>query len=140
MDFDADRLAKNKAEVLRIHAQVERLVSVGRDEYLSDSRNALAARYLLVALVAAIADTCQHLLSKANGIACEGYVDCILEAGERGIVSVTLANRLRGLANLRNSLIHRYGTLGDAENYRLCREHAGEFPAFVREIERFTAW
>lgn len=67
---------------------------------LSDKRNSLAVKYLLIEAVESIADICQHLLAKAKGVACNGYVDCLVKAGEQGIIKADLSNKLRKLADL----------------------------------------
>ncbi len=135
MDFDADRLRRNKRDILDIRRSLEDFTSGGRDAFLADPRNALSVKYLLVQVVEAIADTCQHLLSRVAGVACEGYVDCILKAGEHGLLPLDLADKLRRLADLRNSIVHRYWIIDDRELYRLCRENSGDFRAFVDRIE-----
>ncbi len=136
--FDANRLARNKQDLLEVKAKIQTFVSIDLDSFLSDPRSSLAVKYLLVEAVEAIADTCQHLLSKAKGIACEGYVDCILKAGEHGVIAASLANKLRRLADLRNSLIHRYWIINDAEIYALCRGHADDFEEFAEQADQFV--
>lgn len=135
--LDANRLAKNKKDLLDIHAKVLSLIHPDESSFLSDPRNALSVKYLLVEAVECISDTCQHILSKEKGKACEGYIDCILKAGAEGIIPIALANKLRRLADLRNSLIHRYWIINDSEIYKLCRDNAGDFREFADQIDRY---
>lgn len=83
--------------------------------FLSDRRNSLALKSLLIQAVEAMTHACQHLLEKTKGSACSTYVDCILEAGGHGRISTTSANRLRKFADLRNNLVHRCWVIDDAE-------------------------
>jgi len=87
--------------------------------------------------VEAITEICQHILARTKGVSCGGYVDCIVKAGENGLINQTLANKLRRLADLRNSLIHRYWIINDEELYNICKENIGDFKDFITQIDDF---
>ena len=84
---------------------------MGKETFLPDYRNPLALKYLLIEAVEAITEICQHILARAKGASCSGYIDCIVKAGENGLITPTLANKLRRLADLRNSLIPNFPLL-----------------------------
>ncbi len=129
-----DRIAKGIADILDARAEMWKILSPGREAFLGDRRNTLAVRYLLIEAVEAIADICQHLLAKKQGVACSGYVDCIVKAGENDIIRPELAAKLRRLADLRNSLIHRYWIISDEELFGLCSANIGDFDEFCRQV------
>lgn len=131
-----DRLSKDLADILAAKAQVEEILSAGKDAFLGDRRNSLALKYLLIQAVEGMTDICQHLLAKTKGIACSGYVDCILKAGEHGLISTALANKLRKLADLRNNLVHRYWVIDDAELFDLCRDNIGDLSDFTSQVSK----
>lgn len=131
---NSDRVSKGIADILDAQAEMRKILSVGREAFLSDRKNSLAVKYLLIEAVEAIADACQHLLAKTKGVACSGYVDCIVKAGANGIIRPELANKLRKLADLRNSLIHRYWIINDEELFAQCGNNMGDFSDFVRQI------
>src|SRR2546429_9445827 len=87
--------------------EIERLVAVDQATFFSDSRNVFSMRYLIIQAVEAMTDLCQHMLARTRGIPCDGYIDCVVKAGEHGIISVVLAERLRRLADLCHILLHR---------------------------------
>ena len=88
---NGDRITKGIADILEAKADMERILSAGGESFRADKKNALALRYLLIEAVEAITDVCQHLLAKTKGVACSGYVDCIVKAGENGIISRSAA-------------------------------------------------
>lgn len=96
-------------------------------------------KYLLIEAVEAITDVCQHILAKTKGVVCDGYVDCILKAGNNEIISSELSNKLRRLADLRNSLIHRYWIINDEELYKVSKDNIGDLHDFVEQIDAFVA-
>jgi len=138
-----DRILKAKMDLVRVSDQIDQLFGNEVKDYLSDPRNALSLKYLLIEAVEAMADICQHLLAKAKGMVCEGYVDCLVKAGEAGIITTALAKKLRKLADLRNILIHRYWVIDDEKIYtqtmknkRNLREFIDQADGFINSIKR----
>lgn len=131
---NSDRVSKGIADILDAQAEMRKILSAGKEAFLSDRKNSLAVKYLLIEAVEAIADVCQHLLAKTKGVVCSGYVDCIVKAGENGIIRPELANKLRKLADLRNSLIHRYWIIHDDELFTQCSANIGDFSDFVAQV------
>ncbi len=98
----------------------------------------MSLKYLLIEAVEAITDLCQHVLAKTKGVACDGYVDCIVKAGNNAIITPELSNKLRRLADLRNSLIHRYWIINDEELFKVSKENIGDLQDFVDQIDVFV--
>lgn len=134
-----DKVIKGTTDIIHIKADLLKILSVGRDDFLSDKKNSLAVKYLLIEAVEAISDICQHVLAKARGVVCSGYVDCIVKTGEQGIIQSALANKLRKLADLRNSLIHRYWIINDEELFQQCSANIDDFSDFTMQMHTFLS-
>lgn len=132
---DRDRIAKDIADIAMARGELARLIAVDQATFFSDSRNAFSVRYLIIQTVEAMTDICQHMLARTRGIPCDGYIDCIVKAGEHGIISVALAERLRRLAALRNILLHRYWNIDDARVYTETQANVSDLATFIDEIE-----
>ena len=131
---NGDRITKGIADVLEAKAEMEKILSAGRVPFLAGRKNALALRYLLIEAVETITDVCQHLLAKTKGVACSGYVDCIVKAGENGVINVEHSKKMRKLADLRNSLIYRYWIINEEELFAQCSANIGDLPDFCRQV------
>lgn len=136
---DIDRITKAKMDVIKVCEQIDSLFGRGKKDYLSNPKNSLALKYLLIEAVEAIADVCQHLLAKTKGILCEGYVDCIVKTGKVGIISIPLSEKLRLLADLRNNLIHRYWVIDDEKLYIQAMDNKKYLRDFVDQVDTFLA-
>ena len=132
--LDRNRIAKDIADVATARGELERLLAVDQTTFLADSRNVFAMRYLIIQAAEALTDLCQHLLARTRGIPCEGYIDCIVKTGEHGIIPVTLAERLRRLAALRNILVHRYWSIDDARVYAETQANLSDLTTFSEAI------
>jgi uncharacterized protein YutE (UPF0331/DUF86 family) len=133
--LDRNRIAKDIADIAMARAEIERLIAVEQATFFSDSRNVFSVRYLIIQTVEAMTDLCQHMLARTRGIPCDGYIDCIVKAGEHGIISVALAERLRRLAALRNILMHRCWSIYDARVYIEAKANVSDLTTFIDEIE-----
>ncbi len=133
---NSNRISKGIADILEAKAQMEKILSSGKEAFLSDRRNSLALKYLLIQAVEAIADVCQHILAKTKGVACSGYVDCIVKAGENEVIQSSLATNLRKLADLRNSLVHRYWIINDDELFEHCTANINDFSDFCSQVSK----
>jgi uncharacterized protein YutE (UPF0331/DUF86 family)/predicted nucleotidyltransferase len=130
----SERVAKGIVVVPSAKVEMEKLLSGGKAAFLTEPKNAHALKYLLIEAVEAITDVCQHLLARKKGVVCSGYVDCIVKAGENGVIKVELSKKLRKLADLRNSLIHRYWIINDEELFTQCSADVGDLPDFCRQV------
>lgn len=137
--INKDRIAKSSTDLLNAGSDIEKMLSAGKEAFLSDRKNALAVKYLLIEAVEAITDICQHVLAKAKGTVCSGYVDCIVKAGENGLIQLPLSNKLRRLADLRNALIHRYWIINDEELFEQCSANINDFSDFIAQINTFIS-
>jgi uncharacterized protein YutE (UPF0331/DUF86 family) len=135
--IDIDRITKAKTDIISVYEQIDALLRSGIKDYLSDPKSPLALKYLLIKAVEAIADICQHLLAKTKGIACEGYVDCIMKTGKAEIITTSLSDKLRQLADLRNNLIHRYWIIDDEQLYSQTVDNKGYLRDFVDQVDAF---
>lgn len=135
--LDIDRITKAKTDVINVSAQIDNLTKVGIKDFLLDPKNSLALKFLLIEAVEAISDICQHLLAKIKGIACEGYVDCIMKTGKAGIITASLSDKLRHLADLRNNLIHRYWIIDDEQLFNQALDNRIYLKDFVEQINTF---
>jgi uncharacterized protein YutE (UPF0331/DUF86 family) len=136
---NADRISKGLADVLEAKSGMQNILLVGKEAFFADKKNSLALKYLLIEAVEAITDVCQHLLAKSKGVACSGYIDCIVKAGELGIIKPDLSNKLRKLADLRNSLIHRYWIIKDETLYLQSTENINDFSDFADQVNTFLS-
>ena len=82
--------------------------TTGLADFLSDRRQQLLVERLLHLSVEAASDLLEHLLVQGSGRQPQTYADTFIQAGQAGLISPTLAQRLVPAAGLRNRLVHDY--------------------------------
>jgi uncharacterized protein YutE (UPF0331/DUF86 family) len=138
MKIDTERIQKYLLEIKSRHHEIEELFRTHIDaEILKEPWVLKGIKYTLVEIAEAMANTLQHILSKHLGELATGYVETILRAGENGILSEALSNKLKPFFDFRNSLIHRYWYISDEKLLSLIRENQDDFLAFIGAIENY---
>ncbi|MBN2032447.1 MAG: DUF86 domain-containing protein [Deltaproteobacteria bacterium] len=135
MRSDKIRVRRYFAEIRKNSLDLNQLID--SRELLPGSIPLKAAKYILIELAEAMANTIQHILAKDKGIAVSGYIDTILKAYENGLVSENLFQRLKPFFDFRNSLIHRYWAISDARLVENILEGRENFDLFIEEIEAY---
>lgn len=137
MKTDLVRIRKYLAEIQKNSHELNEIIDQNR---LSPGSIELkAAKYMLIELAEAMANTLQHILAKDRGVAVSGYIDTILKAHEYGIVSEDLFAALKPFFDFRNSLIHRYWKVDDAVLISNIQTGKNDFEKFIEEIEAYLS-
>ena len=84
-----------------------------------------------------ILDVGNHILASIGENQIEDYVDIIDKLGERKIIPPEFAKTIRGMAGLRNILVHEYVDLDLKKIYEILQNRLGDFYDFMRYVNRF---
>jgi uncharacterized protein YutE (UPF0331/DUF86 family) len=138
MKIDTERIQKYLLEIKSRHHEIDVLFRSHSDtDILKEPWVLKGIKYTLVEIAEAMANTLQHILSKHLGELAAGYVETIIRAGEKGILSDVLSNKLKPFFDFRNSLIHRYWYISDEKLLTLVRKNQNDFLAFIEAIEKY---
>ncbi len=106
------------------------------DEFRTDvDTRELCVHYLRIALESVL-DICRHFLAVAGVSLAEFDTTNMIDlAGEKGLLDVAFAQRIRGIAGMRNAIVHVYWRLDYAEIYRVVTEQLVDFDEFARQTQ-----
>ncbi len=138
MKLDKDRIENYLRDIKLRTGEIENLVNnYSQNEILSQKWIIRGLKYLLIEIAEIMANTLTHILAKGRGESVTGYVETIIKAGETGIISKNLANKLKPFFDFRNSIIHRYWIISDDKLLALVRDNYKDFYNFIEEIEKY---
>lgn len=136
MKVDQERIERYLLEIKSRHREIEELLLQSSDASLLESPWILKGlKYSLIEIAEAMANVLQHLLAKEMGEPVTGYIDTVIRASRRGILSEPLSQRLKPFFDFRNSLIHRYWVISDEKLLSLVRQNHKDFLHFIEAIE-----
>jgi uncharacterized protein YutE (UPF0331/DUF86 family) len=127
-----------EARIREIHDAVSMLVELttkGFEELTMHER--LSMRYLIIQVVEAASSICMHILTGFFNERIEGFPECFIRLGVKGIIPRDLASRLASAARLRNLLVHRYWVILDEKVYESIKNGLKDFQGFTKHVREF---
>lgn len=133
---DPDRV-QFRLELLRGYlAELRRLRDLDVELYLR--YEVFAGRYLVQVAAQTCIDLAAHVIVSEGWRAPRDFGDGFTVLCEHGLLDEDLTGRLRGLAGMRNRLVHVYDTVDDARVHALLADGLGDVDTFAAVIARFA--
>ena len=109
------------------------------EEYVKGVLKRKATEMLLQELIEAAVDINTHIIVQTVNTVPDGYFESFIMAGEKGIISADLAEKLAPSAGLRNRLVHEYDLLDHSLVLEAVKMAEKLYPKYIKEIETFIA-
>lgn len=129
-------LSKMDEAVERLTTLRERFSSFDEFKRDIDTRE-LCVHHLRIALESLL-DICRHFLAvKGVSLAEIDTTNLIELAGEKGLIDLSFAQRIRGMAGMRNAIVHVYWRLDYEAIYDVISGRLGDFDEFARQVKDY---
>jgi len=97
----------------------------------------LCVHYLRIALECVL-DICRHFLAVVGVSIAEVETTNLIElAGEKGLIDPGFARRIKGMAGMRNAIVHVYLRLDYAAIYEVISQRLADFDEFARQVRDY---
>lgn len=127
----------------KLDESVARLVELRRrfssfEEFMEDlDTRELCVHYLRIALECVL-DICRYFLATVGVSLSEIDTTNLIElAGEKGLLDPGFARRIKGMARMRNAIVHVYLRLDYRVIYDVVSERPGDFDEFARQVKKY---
>ncbi len=129
-----------RERLAKLDEVVERLVELAPlplEAFLGDYRNLWLAERGLELGAQALLDVGNHILAARFSASAREYEEIVRALGQHGVISVELAQRLRGIGGFRSLLVHGDLELDPARVHQVLQVSVADFSDFAAELE---AW
>ena len=127
-----------RIELIREYGEIlKELVALPADTFVGDPNVYLKAERCLEVIIQAMLDIGGHIISARQLGQPSRYDEIFAILGQHGVIDEELAERLRGLAGLRNILVHAYLELDRARVQKLVADDLGHFEEDVSQVVDF---
>lgn len=108
------------------------------EDFMNDKvKRELGVHYLRIALEAVL-DVCRHFLAvKGVSLAKINSTNLIELCGQKGLIPYSFANKIKGMAGMRNAIVHVYWDLNYEAIYKAITESLVDFDEFARKVDEF---
>jgi len=129
-EINTEKIKTLGKDLLDTVSEIKSIISIKEGVFVKERKNIFSLRYLLIEAVEAMANICNHILTRVTGQVPKGYPDCFEKLSEAKIIT-------KKLASLRNILIHKYREIDDRKVFKSAKENIGDFEEFLRQINKF---
>jgi uncharacterized protein YutE (UPF0331/DUF86 family) len=137
-EINRDKINTLGKDLLETVSELKSITKVAEEVFLKDRKRVYSLRYLLIEAVEAMANICNHILTRVTGQVPKGYPDCFEKLSDAKIITRRLSMNLKKLAGLRNILIHKYCEIDDRKVFQSAKENMGDFEEFLNQLNNFV--
>lgn len=136
-EINLEKIKTLEKDLLDTVSEIKSIIAMQEEVFIKERKDIYSLRYLLIEAVEAMANICNHILTRMTGQVPKGYPDCFEKLSEKKIMTRRLGENLKKLASLRNIIIHKYWEIDDRKVFKSTKENIGNFEEFLREINEF---
>lgn len=136
-EINIEKIKTLEKDLLNTVSEIKSIITMNEEVFVKEPKEIYALRYLLIEAVEAMANICNHILTRVTSQVPKGYPDCFEKLSEARIITKELGEKLRKVASLRNILIHKYWEIDDQKIFRSAKENIEDFEQYLREINKF---
>jgi uncharacterized protein YutE (UPF0331/DUF86 family) len=120
-------------------AELRGIKKIPERTFLTSRSVRAATERLLQVAIQSLLDIGSHLIAERGFREAESYADIIDILGEAKVIPKAFAGRIRGMAGLRNILVHDYLEV-DPKELRRHLGRIGDFERFCRHVIAYLDW
>ena len=135
--IDKDVIYKHLRELEQVSQSLGTLKVYSFKEVCSDFKKQWEIEHGLQLAIQNLVDIGIHILSALGKNKCENYTEVIDRLGSEEIIPSDFARKIRGMAGLRNILVHDYLEIDLKTLYEILQSRLTDFDAFRRYITIF---
>ncbi|MGH3829624.1 MAG: type VII toxin-antitoxin system HepT family RNase toxin [Pseudonocardiaceae bacterium] len=134
---DLDRIHQRLELLAGYLCELRRLRDLPVAEYLR--HEVYAGRYLVQVAAQTCIDLANHVIASEGWRAPRDFGDSFTVLHDQGVIDDALAGRLRGLAGLRNRLVHVYDEIDDTRVHEALATGLPDLDAFATAVARLVS-
>lgn len=134
---DLDRVHQRLELLAGYLRELRRLRDLPVSEYLR--HDVYAGRYLIQVAAQTCIDLANHVIASESWRSPRDFGDSFTVLHEYGVIDDALAGRLRGLAGLRNRLVHVYDEIDDVRVHEALTTGLPDIDAFATAVARLSS-
>lgn len=136
-EINTEKIKTLEKDLLDTISEIKSITAIEDEVFLKEQKDKYSLRYLLIEAVEAMANICNHILTRVTGGVPKGYPDCFEKLSNAKIITEELAEKLKKAASLRNIIIHKYWEIDDRKIFNSAKENIGDFEEFLKQINAF---
>ena len=135
--IDKEIIKKKLQELKSYLKEMENFRAISWNGFSSSLSKQWMVSHGLQLSIQVVIDIGSHILAALGESQIEDYADIIDKLGEKEIIPQEFSKAIRGMAGLRNILVHEYAELDLKKIYDILQNRLSDFYAFIEYINTF---
>ncbi len=135
--IDEEIIYKHLKKLNSIIEELKNLQKYTLDEISSERKKQWEVEHGLQLAIQNLLDIGSHILSAIGKNKCEDYTGVIDKLGEESIIPAEFSEKIRGMAGLRNILIHDYLEIEKEKIFNYLQNQLNDFIIFSKYIKLY---
>lgn len=136
-EIDKDVIRKKFQELNLYLKELEDLKGISWNEFSSSLSKQWTILHGLQLSIQIVIDVGNHILAAIGENQIEEYVDIMDKLGEKEIIPFEFSKQIRGMAGLRNILVHEYARVDLNKIYDILQHRLEDFYVFMKYINQY---
>jgi len=132
-----DVIKEKLAKLVVFLKELEKVKPLSFEDYNLNPAIKRSCERLIQLIVETAADINSSVIVGLKDFPPKDYYDTFIKAGEVGLLSLELSDKLAPWAGLRNRLVHEYAQIKDRLVYEKVEPTIESFAEYVRQVQRF---
>ncbi|OGC12825.1 hypothetical protein A3J90_08805 [candidate division WOR-1 bacterium RIFOXYC2_FULL_37_10] len=135
--IDIDLVRRKLARLNMYLDKLEPFTKKSFNEYLSDPYTKYSTERLIQLIVECASDINSHVVVEKEKRPPEDYTSSFLRAAEVGLITPSLAQKIKGSGGMRNVITHEYMDIDDEKVYNILPSAIVDFKEYIKQVDRF---
>ncbi len=135
--IDYDVVYKHLQELESILDEMDDFKNYSLEELKKEIKKLWQVEHGLQLAIQNLLDIGSHILSSIGKNKCENYTDVLDKLGEENIIPPEFSRKIRGMAGLRNLLVHDYIKIQTEKIYDYIKNNLNDFRKFIKYINKY---
>ena len=86
-EINVEKIKTLEKDLLNTVSEIKSIITMNEEVFVKEPKEIYALRYLLIEAVEAMANICNHILTRVTSQVPKGYPDCFEKLSEAGIIT-----------------------------------------------------
>lgn len=137
MVADAETVRDRESRIRGYVRDLREFARISEAAFLENRERQYAVLHALQLAIEASVEIATHICAADNLGVPSSYAEAFDLLERAGIIDVTLAEQVRGMARFRNRIVHFYGDIDLRTVYALLMDHLDDFDRYLLAIEHY---
>ncbi len=136
--IDPHKILDRIADMRKAVKELSTFAGMSKEEFLADTKNEAVVSFWLLRAIEAALTIANHIIAHTPGERGQkDYTKSLLWLGDRGIIPKEFAQKIQGMASVRNRLVHMYWEVKPEKLHDIAQNDLDDLRHFADHVQEW---